>query len=190
MFSNWRIVSRFSSNGQCRGNFFDCNAIYKLLCNSMTSIEQKTQNALDEGRTLILGEQILLGALYRSIFEPGYQEFSLASKYLVLVALGLNIFSLVFLVSPAPYHQIVEKGGDDRDFNRFVVRAMAIALLPFAVSLGLSLYVFFNNTLGTTWSVIIGLTSTVLSGLLWYGLRFIPRNGNRLKDRNAERSRG
>lgn len=187
-FSIGGFVSRFSSNGQWRGNFLDCNAIYKLLSNSMTSIEQKTQNALDEGRTLILGEQILLGALYRTVFEPGFQQFSPISKYLVLVALGLNIFSLVFLVSPAPYHQIVEKGRDHREFNRFVVRVMAIALLPFAVSMGLSLYVFFNKTLGTTWSVIIGLTSTVLSGLLWYGLRFISRNPR--KERNAERSRG
>jgi hypothetical protein len=181
-----KIVSRFRPNRE-GGNFSDCGAIYNLRCKCMTSIEQKTQNALDEGRTLILGEQILLGALYRTMFEPGYQQFSPISKYLVLVALGLNIFSMVFLISPAPYHQIVDRGRDDKDFNRFVVRVMAIALLPFAISMGLSLYVFFNKTLGNTRSAIIGLASTILSALLWYGLRFIPRNTKRL---NAERPRG
>jgi hypothetical protein len=152
----------------------------------MTSIDQKTQNALDEGRTLILGEQILLGALYRTVFEPGYQQFSPISKYLVLVALGLNLFSLVLLIAPAPYHQIVEKGKDDREFNSFVVGVMAIALLPFAVSTGLSLYVFFNKVVGTTWSVIIGATSTVLSILFWYGLKLVPGK-SRKRIRQAER---
>ncbi len=152
----------------------------------MTSIDQKTQNALDEGRTLILGEQILLGALYRTVFEPGYQQFSPISKYLVLVALALNIFSLVLLVAPAPYHRIVEKGKDDREFNDFVVGIMAMALLPFAICIGLSLYVFFNKVVGTTWSVIIGATSTVLSVLFWYGLKLVP--GKSLKRiRQAER---
>jgi hypothetical protein len=152
----------------------------------MTSIDQKTQNALDEGRTLILGEQILLGALYRTVFEPGYQQFSPISKYLVLVALGLNLFSLVLLIAPAPYHQIVEKGKDDREFNSFVVGVMAIALLPFAVCTGLSLYVFFNKVVGTTWSVIIGATSTVLSVLFWYGLKLVPGK-SRKRIRQAER---
>jgi hypothetical protein len=152
----------------------------------MTSIDQKTQNALDEGRTLILGEQILLGALYRTVFEPGYQQFSPISKYLVLVALALNIFSLVLLVAPAPYHRIVEKGKDDREFNDFVVGIMAIALLPFAVCTGLSLYVFFNKVVGTTWRVTIGATSTVLPVLFWYGLKLVPGK-SRKRIRQAER---
>jgi hypothetical protein len=152
----------------------------------MTSIDQKTQNALDEGRTLILGEQILLGALYRTVFEPEYQQFSPISKYLVLVALALNIFSLVLLIAPAPYHQIVEKGKDDREFNNFVVGVMAIALLPFAFCTGLSLYVFFDKVVGTTWSVIIGATSTVLSILFWYGLKLVPGK-SRKRIRQAER---
>jgi hypothetical protein len=151
----------------------------------MTSIDQKTQNALDEGRTLILGEQILLGALYRTVFEPGYQQFSPISKDIVLVALGLNLFSLVLLIAPAPYHQIVEKGKDDREFNSFVVGVMAIALLPFAVCTGLSLYVFFSKVVGTTWSVIIGAASTMLSILFWYGLKLVPGK-SRKRIRQAE----
>ncbi|HZR56777.1 MAG TPA: DUF6328 family protein [Terriglobales bacterium] len=144
----------------------------------MTSIDQKTQNALDEGRTLILGEQILLGALYRAVFEPGYQQFPSILQYLVLAALVLNIFSIVLLVAPAPYHRIVEKGKDDKEFNAFVVQTMTIALLPFAASIGISIYVFFNKVAGPTWSAVIGLSATVLSGLLWYGLGFSNESGS------------
>jgi hypothetical protein len=96
------------------------------------------------------------------------------------------LFSLVLLIAPAPYHQIVEKGKDDKEFNSFVVGVMAIALLPFAVCTGLSLYVFFNKVVGTTWSVIIGATSTVLSILFWYGLKLVPGK-SRKRIRQAER---
>jgi hypothetical protein len=136
----------------------------------MATIDQKTQNALDEGRTLILGAQILLGALYRAVLEPGYVHFSLVSQRLVLVALALNIISVVFLMAPVPYHRIVEKGKDDREFNAFVEGAMAVALVPFAASVGLSLYVFFDKVVGGTWSLVLGCSSVVLAGTLWYGL--------------------
>ena len=35
---------------------------------------EKLQNALDEGRTLILGAQIIVGVLYRAVFEPESSE--------------------------------------------------------------------------------------------------------------------
>jgi len=141
----------------------------------MAGIDQKTQSGLDEGRTLILGAQILLGALYRAVFEPGYQQFSPSSKYLVLAALTLNIVSIVLLIAPAPYHQIVEEGKDDARFNAFVMQAMAGALLPFAGSLGLSLYVFFSPVMGANPAALLAAGSTVLSGLLWYGGKLVPR---------------
>jgi hypothetical protein len=90
----------------------------------------KDADWLDEGRTLILAAQILLGAPYRTIFEPGYQQFSPSRQYLVLAALALNIFSGVLLIAPAPDHQIVEKGEHDPPFNAFVMRAMAARWFP------------------------------------------------------------
>jgi hypothetical protein len=148
----------------------------------MTDIDQKTQNGLDEGHTLILGAQILLGALYRTVFEPGYQQFSRSSKYLVLSALVLNILSVVLLIAPAPYHQIVEHGKDDARFNAFVMRAMAGAMIPFAGSLGLSLYVFFGPVIGPAAAALLGAGAASLSGFLWYGARLIPHpcRGQRL----------
>lgn len=64
-----------------------------------TSLATKTQNALDEGRTLILGAQILLGVLSRAVFEPGFQKMPEVSKYLVLGSLALIVIATIILSS-------------------------------------------------------------------------------------------
>jgi|SRR5579862_2191092 len=142
----------------------------------MTDLQTKTQNALDEGRTLILGAQILLGCLYRSAFEPGYAHFSTTSKCLVACALGLIIFAIVVLMAPASYHRIVEQGGDSQEFNAYVLSIMKVGLIPFAISIGLSLYVFVNSVLGRPWGVLLAVVSTGLAVFFWYGLKLLRRD--------------
>src|SRR5436189_135580 len=127
----------------------------------MTELKEKTQNALDESRTLILGAQILLGALYRTIFEPGYHELPPESRFLVLCALGLITVVVGLLIAPAPYHRIVEGGKDDHEFTSYVLRIMMIALLPFALSLGISLYIFVTKAVGSLYGIIAGAGATL-----------------------------
>src|SRR2546428_6174846 len=98
----------------------------------MTELKEKTQNALDESRTLILGAQILLGALYRTIFEPGYHELPPESRFLVLCALGLITVVVGLLIAPAPYHRIVEAGRVDNEFTSYESRIRMFPFLPFA----------------------------------------------------------
>src|SRR5205809_7732903 len=105
----------------------------------MTELKEKTQNALDESRTLILGAQILLGALYRTIFEPGYHELPPASRFLVLSALGLITVVVGLLIAPAPYHRIAERGQDDQEFTSYVLRITRIAPPQSALSHGVAL---------------------------------------------------
>jgi len=142
----------------------------------MTELKEKTQNALDESRTLILGAQILLGALYRTIFEPGYHELPPESRFLVLCALGLITVVVGLLIAPAPYHRIVEGGQDDHEFTSYVLRIMMIALLPFALSLGISLYIFVTKAVGSLYGIIAGAGATVTALFLWYGLRLMLRH--------------
>jgi hypothetical protein len=142
----------------------------------MTELKEKTQNALDKSRTLILGAQILLGALYRTIFEPGYHELLPESRFLLLCALGLITVVVGLLIAPAPYHGIVEHGQDDREFTSYVLRIMMIVLLPFAFSLGISLYIFVTKAVGSLYGIIAGAGATVTALSLWYGLRLMPRH--------------
>ena len=142
----------------------------------MTDLQTKTQNALDEGRTLILGAQILLGCLYRSAFEPGYAHFSTTSKCLVACALALIILAIVILMAPASYHRIAEQGRDSKELNAYVLSIMKVGLVPFALSIGLSLYIFLNSVLGRAWGIILGVATTILAIFFWYGLRLFYKH--------------
>ena len=140
-----------------------------------TSLKHKTQNALDEARTLILGVQIFVGALFRAVFEPGFQRLDTTSKNLLICALGLFLLSLTLLVLPAPYHHLVVRNRETEEFNRFVVKVMFAGLIPFALSLGISLYIGTLIVSGPSLAVLLGVSVTVLALFFWYGMGLVTR---------------
>src|SRR5215813_1713198 len=140
-----------------------------------TPLGTKTQNALDDGRTLILGAQILLGSLSRAVFEPGFQKMPNVSKYPVVSSLALIVIATIILIAPAPYHRIVEQGRDTQEFNTYVMRIMFVGLLPFALSFGLAIYVMTRIMARAGWAaaaatLTIGLALFLWYGMLWYGM--------------------
>ena len=141
----------------------------------MAKLKDKIQNALDEGRMLVLGSQVLLGFQYRSAFEPGFEKLPVSSQYLKLFALGLMLIALGLLLAPGAFHRIVEEGEDTHRLHRFISSVMDCALLPFAVALGLDLYVASHPTLGHTQAVVVGICASLLALFFWYGLEFIRR---------------
>jgi DMSO reductase anchor subunit len=144
----------------------------------MAKLKDKIQNALDEGRMLVLGSQVLLGFQYRSAFEPGFEKLSLSSQYLKMSALILMLIAIGLLLAPGAYHRIVEEGEDTQAVHRFTTKVMNYALLPFAVALGLDVYVSAERTLGSTIALIIGLGASLLALFFWYGLE-LKRRGER-----------
>lgn len=141
----------------------------------VTPIKYKTQNALDEARTLILGVQIFVGALFRAVFEPGFQRLDKLSKDLVVCALGLFLLSLTLLVLPAPYHHLVVGNLETEHFNHFVAQVMFAGLIPFALSLGISLYIGTLIVSGPSLAVLVGVSVTVFALIFWYGLGLVTR---------------
>ena len=139
----------------------------------MASLSEQTQNALDEGRTLILGAQVLVGALYRTGFEPGFDQFTDSSKAVTLVALGMVLIALTLLMAPAPYHRIAELGQDEPSFNDFVLRIMKFALLPFAFAFGLTIYVATTKVVNPAMGLAFGFASFAIAIFFWYALGFI-----------------
>src|SRR2546423_10274282 len=107
----------------------------------MAQLKDRIKTALDEGRMLILGAQVLLGLQFKSVLEKGFEKLPGHSQYLKLGALSLMLLATALLMSPGAYHRIVEDGEDHEDVHSFTTRVMAIALLPFAFALGFDLYV-------------------------------------------------
>jgi Family of unknown function (DUF6328) len=99
------------------------------------------KTALDETRMLVLGAQILLGFELSGIFRDRFETLPMHARYLDGIALLLMIITVAFLVTAESYHQIVEVGADIGRFHRLISRMAGFSLLPFALSLGIALFI-------------------------------------------------
>src|SRR6266550_6560 len=111
-------------------------------------LSKKVKIALDETRILILGAQILLGFQFRGVFSDGYEQLPTHARYLDGLALGLMVCVVGLLITPGPYHRIVEAGEDSGNFHRLVTVITDLALLPFALALGLDLFITAGRVFG------------------------------------------
>jgi hypothetical protein len=144
----------------------------------VAELKDKIQNALDEGRMLVLGSQVLLGFQFRSVFEPGFAKLPVSSQYLKMSALGLMLLALGLLLAPGAYHRIVAEGEDTHALHRFTTRVMDYALLPFALALGFDVYVACVRTLALPVALTLGAAASLLALFFWYGLE-LKRRGER-----------
>jgi hypothetical protein len=141
----------------------------------MAELKDKVKTTLDEGRILIIGAQVLLGFQFRSIFETGFEKLPEHAKYMKLGGLGLLLLAVTLLIWPAAYHQIVEDGEDTHDLNRFATAVMGVALLPFALGLGVDFFVGAEHLFGRTQGLIAGVVALAVALFFWYGLEAIRR---------------
>jgi hypothetical protein len=157
-------------------------------------LSKKVKLALDETRMLILSAQILLGFQFRGVFSDGYDQLPTEVRYLNGLALGLMVLLVGLLITPGPYHRIVESGADTSHFHAVVTVIADLALAPFALALGLDLFIAAGRIFGETGGAAAGITATALAIAFWYGY---PRVRKRqtgeqeramTSDRTAERS--
>jgi hypothetical protein len=143
----------------------------------MAKLKDRIKTALDEGRMLVLGAQILVGFQYRAVFEPVFEKLPESSKVLKLCALCLMLLATALLISPGAYHRIVEEGEDTEDVHRFTTRVLSLALLPFALAFGIDVYVVTRQLMGITPAIIIGGSVGLVALFFWYGLEIIRKAG-------------
>jgi hypothetical protein len=141
----------------------------------MPDIQEKVKNVLDEARMLILGAQVLVGLQFRSFFEKGFDSLPIAAQALKLLGLGILLVAIGLLISPMAYHRIVERGEDTEEIHRYTSRLMKFALLPFALGLGLDLYVATQKVIGWKTGVAAGLVGALAAIFFWYLLEIYRR---------------
>jgi DMSO reductase anchor subunit len=154
----------------------------------MAKIKDKVENALNEARMLVLGAQVLVGFQFRSIFEPGFDKLPLPSQLLKVVGLGLMLFAVALIISPAAYHRLVERGEDTHEIHRYTSKLMTWALLPFSLGLGIDFYVAAQKVFEWKAGVAAGLFGTLLAASFWYLLEFYMRR-ERAGEIEAEKGR-
>src|SRR5260370_27603226 len=93
--------------------------------------------------------------------------------------LTLILIVTALLIAPGAYHRIVRRGEDSIDLHAFATRLMDIALLPFALALGIEFYVATGKLAGRGYGIAFGIVLASTALFFWYGLEVLQRRGRR-----------
>ena len=151
------------------------------------SLSKQVKTALDETRLLMLGAQVLFGFKLNSVFQEEFANLSVASRYVDCAGQVLMAMAIGLLVAPSMQHRIVENGEDTVRIHRITGVFAGMALLPFAVSLGLGFYIVFDHVFGVTAAFVAGSAFCLLAGMFWYGLGFSLRRKSRKRAMQEEK---
>jgi len=80
------------------------------------------------------------------------------------------LLGLGLLMTPAPYHQIVEQGQESDRLHEFLTRVIGLALLPLALALALDFYVATEKLAGPPIAIGVAAAVGLLALFFWYGL--------------------
>jgi hypothetical protein len=141
------------------------------------------KTALDETRMLVVGAQILLGFELSGVFRDGFESLPMHARYLDGIALLLMIVTVAFLITPESYHQIVDIGTDTGRFHQLISRMAGCALLPFALSLGITLFIIGERIFDFAAGLAAGCFFALLALGCWYALQYLRRQQTGHKER-------
>ena len=88
------------------------------------ALKDQVKHGLDEILILITGAQILIGFQYSAILTRGFEHLSVPVQHWQLVGLGLLLLTLILIMSPVPYHRVIEGGQDTQRFSRYISRRL------------------------------------------------------------------
>lgn len=145
----------------------------------MAKLKDKIKTGLDEARMLVLGAQVLIGLQYRAAFEPGFEKLPESSQLIKAVGLALMLVVTALLMSPGAYNRIVTEGEARADVHTFLSRVMMLALLPFALALGIDMYVMTRQLFGFTPGLVFGVAMFAAAIFFWYVLELLRKSSHR-----------
>lgn len=153
-------------------------------------LTEKVKTALDETRMLILGSEVLVGFQFQSIFRESFEKLPSLLRYLDGIALVAMVSVVALLIAPAIRHRVVERGRDSGEIYQFISAMAGAALLPFALSLGIDVFIGIAWTAGLAAGALSGAVFAGLALFWWYGFGFMRRSSVGRKERamsNAQR---
>jgi hypothetical protein len=138
------------------------------LTKPMPKLNDAIENVLNEARILLLGGQVLLGFSFRICFEPRFEQIGRPAQLAEIIGLGIMTAALGWLIWPAPFHQIKEKGHITASLHTFTTNVLDWALLPIVLGLALTLYTV-SVALELPYASLIGVAAGILATAIWYG---------------------
>ncbi|MBV8752104.1 MAG: hypothetical protein JO328_04510, partial [Hyphomicrobiales bacterium] len=134
------------------------------------ALKDKVKTALDETRLLILGSQILFGFQLNSMFQEAFEEISRVGRSLNAGGYFLMATTVGLLIAPSMQHRLVEHGQDTQRMHRATTVFAALALIPFAPSLGISFYIVLERHAGAGLAAAAGGAFSLAALFFWFGI--------------------
>ena len=134
------------------------------------ALPQKVKTALDETRLLILGSQILFGFQLNGMFQDAFEQISMVGRSLNACGYFLMAGAVGLLIAPSMQHRLVERGQDTERLHRATSNFAALALIPFAPSLGITFYIVLERHVGAVPAAAAGTTFALLALFFWFGI--------------------
>jgi hypothetical protein len=144
--------------------------------NEGTDLANRIKQVLTEARVVLPGAQALLGFQLTAVLTDTFDKLPKTSQYVHLGSLGLIAACIVFLMAPASFHRIVERGEDTERLHRFAGVMVLCAMVPLALGLAGDCYVVVARVLGSSEvAIALAIVSLVFFFGLWFGLTLAVR---------------
>ena len=133
----------------------------------MPKLNDAIDNVFSEARMLLLGGQVLLGFSYRICFEKKFEGIAQSAQLAEITGLAIMTAALGWLIWPAAFHQITEKGLMTANVHALTTNVLDWALLPFALGLALTQYTV-AAALDLPFAPAIGAAAGMFALVIWY----------------------
>jgi hypothetical protein len=144
--------------------------------------DRRVKTALDETRLLILGAEILFGFHLNGAFQSGFAALAPHARALHAASFAMMAISVALLITPSLQHRIVDHGNATQRIVSASAVFAAAALLPFALSLGIDLYIVIGHRFGSEFGAILGIAFAALALAGWFGAELLLRPAHRPED--------
>ncbi|HZT59228.1 MAG TPA: DUF6328 family protein, partial [Pyrinomonadaceae bacterium] len=139
-------------------------------------LNKKVQHVLTECRVVLPGAQALMGFQFIAILTDAFDKMTPVPKYIHLACVGMSALAIIFLMTPAAYHRIVERGEVTEHFHRFASKMLIASLIPLALGLCGDVYVVVEKvTESQLVSVVSAIVILAIFWELWFGLTLYRR---------------
>ncbi len=153
------------------------------------ALPDKVKTALSETRLLILGSQILFGFQLNGMFQDAFDQISTVGRGLNALGYFLMAATVGLLIAPSMQHRLVEHGQDTQRLHRATTAFAALALIPFAPSIGITFYIVLERHAGAATAAAAGGAFSLAALFFWFGIaRMIKSPEKKMSDDDGEKS--
>jgi len=141
-----------------------------------TPLSDQIKRVLLEARIVLPGVQALLGFQLIIVYMDAFDRLAGLLKYAHLAGLACIGLSMVWLMTPAAYHRLVEHGEDSERFLRLSGRLLMLAMALLALVTAIDFWVVVEKVShARSWGLVSAGAALVVFYGLWFGYTWYRR---------------